>query len=392
MTFPPAPRFRKKLMRFVLLVVVSFGFAAIPWRSSNAEGDEVAAALETIRQVGPGGKGHREAIAASRRLAKVEAKELPLLLAGMDGANPLAMNWIHAAVDGAAERTLRGGKPLPQEQLERFLADKQHNPRARRLAFEWLQRVDPSARRRLISSMLNDPSLELRRDAVAVALEEAGMLAGGGKNPEAISAYQTALSAARDRDQVDAAADALAKLGVAVDLPTHFGFIMRWKLIGPFDNTNLSGFDAVFSPEQKIDLAGEYEGKAGKVAWFEYRTDDRYGLVDLNRAIGKHIGVTAYAYYEFVSSAEREVDLRLASINANKLWLNGELLTANEVYHTNTGLDQYIGRAWLKQGANTILVKVCQNEQTEDWAQRWEFQLRVCDETGTAVLSERKAP
>jgi hypothetical protein len=379
-------------MRFVLLVSFSFMVAAFPWRSSGAEREEVASALETIRQVGAGGKGHPEAIAASRRLAKVKAKNLPQLLAAMDGANPLAMNWIHAAVDGAAERALRDGEPLPQQELERFLADKQHNPRARRLAYEWLQRVDPSARQRLIPTMLNDPSLELRRDAVALALEEASALAGGGKNAEAISAFQRALSAARDRDQVDAAADALAKLGVAVDLPTHFGFLTKWKLIGPFDNTNLSGFDAAFPPEQKIDLAGEYEGKANRVAWFEYTTDDKYGLVDLNRAIGKHNGVTAYAYHEFVSSAAREVDLRLASINANKLWLNGELLTASEVYHTNTGLDQYIGRGRLKAGPNAILVKICQNEQTEDWAQRWEFQLRVCDATGTAVLSERKAP
>jgi hypothetical protein len=32
------------------------------------------------------------------------------------------------------------------------------------------------------------------------------------------------------------------------------------------------------------------------------------------------------------------------------------------------------------------LLKICQNEQTEDWAQRWEFQVRICDSSGTAVL------
>jgi hypothetical protein len=240
--------------------------------------------------------------------------------------------------------------------------------------------------------MLDDPSLELRRDAVAMKLEEAKTHDGAGQKADAIDAYRTALSASRDRDQVDAAADALAKLGVAVDLPTHFGFITQWKVIGPFDNTNFTGFDAVFPPEEKIDLASEYEGKVGKVAWFDFRTEDKYGMVDFNRAIGKHNGVTAYAYHEFVSPVERDIELRLGSINANKLWLNGKLLTANEVYHTNTGIDQYIDRGRLKSGANAILVKICQNEQTEDWAQRWEFQLRVCDETGTAVLSERKAP
>jgi hypothetical protein len=39
----------------------------------------------------------------------------------------------------------------------------------------------------------------------------------------------------------------------------------------------------------------------------------------------------------------------------------------------------------LKVGRNEILVKVCQNEQKEDWAQLWSFQLRVCDNLGGAI-------
>ena len=37
-----------------------------------------------------------------------------------------------------------------------------------------------------------------------------------------------------------------------------------------------------------------------------------------------------------------------------------------------------------------ILVKACQNEQTEKWTVEWEFQLRVCDSTGTAILAANK--
>jgi hypothetical protein len=39
----------------------------------------------------------------------------------------------------------------------------------------------------------------------------------------------------------------------------------------------------------------------------------------------------------------------------------------------------------LTAGMNVILLKVCQNEQTEDWAQDWKFQLRVSDSSGAAV-------
>jgi hypothetical protein len=48
-------------------------------------------------------------------------------------------------------------------------------------------------------------------------------------------------------------------------------------------------------------------------------------------------------------------------------------------------MDQHVGQGTLKAGRNEILVKVCQNEQKEDWAQLWSFQLRVCDNLGGAV-------
>jgi hypothetical protein len=63
---------------------------------------------------------------------------------------------------------------------------------------------------------------------------------------------------------------------------------------------------------------------------------------------------------------------------------------AEEVYHTGTDMDQYAGKARLQPGKNVILVKICQNEQTEDWAQLWQFQLRVCDQIGTAIPSSSK--
>jgi hypothetical protein len=72
--------------------------------------------------------------------------------------------------------------------------------------------------------------------------------------------------------------------------------------------------------------------------------------------------------------------------------LNGELLTANQVYHAGMEVDQYVAHGRLDEGPNQILVKVCQNEQEESWAQRWQFQLRVCDELGTAVLAGNRTP
>ena len=43
-------------------------------------------------------------------------------------------------------------------------------------------------------------------------------------------------------------------------------------------------------------------------------------------------------------------------------------------------------------GINTILVKACQNAQTQSWANKWSLQMRVCDELGTAILSTDRKP
>ncbi len=36
----------------------------------------------------------------------------------------------------------------------------------------------------------------------------------------------------------------------------------------------------------------------------------------------------------------------------------------------------------LTPGENVLVVKVCQNDQKEPWAQAWQFAARVCDRTG----------
>jgi hypothetical protein len=71
--------------------------------------------------------------------------------------------------------------------------------------------------------------------------------------------------------------------------------------------------------------------------------------------------------------------------NAWKIWLNGTLLFSRDEYHRGQKMDQYKLKCRLKKGPNDLLVKCCQNEQTESWTVEWEFQLRVCDGAGTGI-------
>jgi len=367
--------------RFWILLLLTFFSVA------SASAVEVRPLIEKIRDVGPQAAGHAEAMHAFQQLARADADQIPALLAGMDGANPLAVNWIRLLVESIAQRA--EGK-LPMEQLNAFLAQTDHSPRARRLAYELILSQDPSAQSRWIPRLMDDPSIELRRDAVAHHLERASELLKNDKQQDAKLTFRQAFNSARDVDQIKAVAAKLEELGEEVDLPTHFGWVMRWMLIGPFDNTDKQGFEVSYPPETQIDLKATHPGKGVDVAWREHTTKDEYGLVDLNQAVGKHMGSVAYAYAVFESDEDRAAQIRLGSANGNKVWVNGELVVSNHVYHTGMEIDQYTGDCRLNKGPNEILVKIAQNEQTEDWAQKWHFQLRVCDRIGTAILSRNR--
>jgi hypothetical protein len=327
------------------------------------------------------------------QLAQGEASLVVPLLEAMSDASGLASNWLVSAAQSIVDREVSAGRALPLDALGSFLMDIRQDPNARRLAFELIQRVDAETAGKLVPGMLNDPSTALRRDAVAGLLGEARAMVAEGKALAATIVYRQALGAARDVDQVDEAAKALRELGQTVDLPEHFGFLMHWSVIGPFDNTDRKGFDAVFPPEEGVDLKGEYEGKGGEpVAWQPFATADEYGMVDINQPYGTLKEVTAYAFTEYTSPTDQPAELRLGCKNAWKIWLNGELVFGRDEYHRGMSIDQYKLPVSLKKGKNTLLVKLCQNEQTEDWTVQWQFQLRVCDASGTALLALDRPP
>ena len=355
-----------------------------------AQAADLSASIKTIRAVGSEGQGNAAAAKAWQSLSKAEATALPQILKAMDGANPLAANWLRAAVDTIASRA----KDMPQKELLDFLNNQKHNPRARRLAFELIQKTNPQLAAKLIPDLINDPSVELRREAVGQVLETGAKHQAAKQSPAAVKAYRNALDAARDIDQIKAATKALRDLKQEVDLPRHFGFLMHWHVIGPFDNTERGGFSKVFPPETNVDLESTYDGKAGKVKWSSFITADEYGMVDINKAYpGPGDGlkeVTAYAYTEYHAAVAGPVQLRLGCKNAWKIWLNGKLVFGRDEYHRGMRIDQYQLPVNLAKGRNTLLIKLCQNEQMQDWTKQWQFQLRVCDPTGTAVLAANR--
>jgi hypothetical protein len=370
--------------KYILFIIVLTKILSLPVAFSA---ESVQPLLKTLQAVAPEGAGQKEAAEAWQKLAQADADQLPAIIAGLDNAGSLAANWIATAVDAVADRQLQRGGKLPEAELERLVLDTRHAPKARALAYQWLSRVDASAPRRLLSGMLNDASGELRRDSIEQFIEETDAIAAAGKTGEAAARFREALGAARDVDQISLLAGRLRKLGQTVDLARQLGFIVRWKLIGPFDNTAEKGYDIAYAPEKSVDLKTSYITNFGIIRWTDYASKDDFGLIDLNAAIGEDKGAIAYAAADFYSAKKQAVQFRMTSLNAVKLWLNGQLIDEHKVYHLGSQLDHYTSRPVLLPGRNAILVKICQNEQTQDWAKPWAFQLRVCGDDGTAVHS-----
>lgn len=377
----------KNTIRLIAVVLASATLSA-----GAVSQQEIQRSIRAIKSVGAEGKGNAAASKAWQTLSQAKGADIVRILLAMDDASPIANNWLRGAVHAIADREIDAGRPLPVADLEKYLDTKEHNPRARRFAYDLIAQTDESRARKIIPVMINDPSVELRRDAVQLVLNDAAAKKKAGKKGAAAKAYQRALNYARDVEQIQSAVSALREYGRTVDVPKQFGFLMDWHVVGPFDNTEREGFTKVYPPEKKVDLSASYQGKEGEIKWRSFSSKDEYGKVDVNIPYGMLKEVTAYAFTEFDAKEAREAELRLGCKNAWKIWVNGKFIFGRDEYHRGKRIDQYHLPIRLEKGRNTILVKVCQNEQEQPWTKEWDFQLRVSDSTGAAILALNRQP
>lgn len=360
---------------------------------ANAATDEDEA-IETLRSVSK--RGPAAAQAAVRQLSGQGAAVLTEILRGFDGADPIAANWLRSAFETTASGVLDGGEELPEQILTDFITERRHDGRARRLAYDWLQKSNAKAAAELVPGMLFDPVPEFRRDAVSLLVAEGQRQLDAGEREAARETFEKALSAAVHDDQVKAIVKPLKELGREVRLQRHFGFLADWSIVGPFDNKEGRGFAQEYPPEKRLDLKTALEGETGPVRWQKYSTDDSYGKVNIAKEIRNYKGSCMYATTVFQAKESGAVEFRLATPNAWKLWVNGKFVFGHDEYHRtpmSLTMDVYKVPVTLKKGENRILLKICQNEQEQDWAQRYEFCVRVCDASGVAIhpAADRRA-
>jgi hypothetical protein len=359
---------------------------ALPCHLPGAD-DETVRALAAIKAVTREGRGNEDAAPAWKTLVGRGAAALFPTLEAFDESNPTAMNWLRTAVDAIAEAESAGGRSLPGDKLEAFVKDTRHAPAARRVAYELLIAQEGKAKDRLLPGFLNDKSPDLRRDAIARELDILERAA----RPTLRMELERLFRFARDKDQVDLLAKKIEEAGGKVSISEHFGFVTLAALIGPFDSPGGKGFATPYAPETATDATGSFKGKDGAdLTWKSFDTTDKYGKYDLNNLLGKHKDAVAYAFAVIVAEKAEPCEIRATSSTSVKILLNGKELFGRDEYHHGSPFDGMIGRGTLKQGENTLVLKVCQNNQTQAWAQDWFFQVRVCDDTGGPLPLQQK--
>ena len=374
-------------MRNRILFVSLALLIALPSLAQDNQRTNVA--IDAIRKAGQGGAGFDQAMVAARELRSTPIEGVTVLLDALADTNPIAENWIRGVVFDVVRRA----KALPVDLLSEYAMDQANNPTGRGLAMELMQKEAPEKAEALISKCLNEVSLPLREMAVQQKMDTAKQIEK--QDPQQAKAgYREALAAARHPQQLTNIVEALRKLGDEdVNIKSSFAMIGKWHSLAPLDNTDGIGYDTPYTPEQEVaaggsvDLNAKHQGKHGSIGWTEISDSGDEGFVDLAKGYEKEKGAVCYLYGEFESSTARPVQIRLGSENASKVWINGELVLAKEVYHAGYTIDQYIAGAELKKGTNRVLLKICQNEQTESWAQDWKFQFRITDPTGKPLQS-----
>ncbi|HEX4611787.1 MAG TPA: hypothetical protein VH092_26560 [Urbifossiella sp.] len=350
---------------------------ALAAATAPAQDDDLARALAQLRLVTKEGASNDSAAPAWKAVVDAGAPALVPTLAAINDANPVAANWLRTAAEAIAEKEKAAGRSFPVPVLEGFLENTKNAPSARRFAYELLTAQDAGAPARVLPKFLNDPQPDMRREAIA------GQLVKLKTGAPAATTLDGLFALTREKEQAEEVAKELDKAGKKANVTEHFAFLTHFRVVGPFLSEKGKALSLSYPPEAAPDPKAEYAGKDdAKVKWVPLATADKYGKIDLNEKVGRLKNACAYALAVVHAETDVPAEVRVGSPNAVQIFLNGRKVFEREEYHHGDAMDYHTGKGVLKAGENTVVVKVCQNNQTDSWAQAWQFQARVCDATG----------
>jgi hypothetical protein len=139
---------------------------------------------------------------------------------------------------------------------------------------------------------------------------------------------------------------------------------LTWSVIGPFPSEISAvgapgtGLNALFPPEQKVDLTATYVGMGGKQIAWQVPTQHRGDYVNLFYPTGCLNDCVDYAVCYVDSPQVRKATIDFGVDYFGKIWLNGEKIFEIAEGHSFPQARQFHLPVQLKQGRNELLVKI----------------------------------
>jgi len=251
--------------------------------------------------------------------------------------------------DGCLRLANQKDLPLAQRlKIYRSVLEVAKRPEEKRQAIAGLADLPALDALELLQASARDA--ELTNDATAAILRLARQL-GAVYNRQALAALEEIKSQAASDEvkrQAEAAIKAVQNVGQSPE-----GFVVAWLLSGPYTQSGKSApelFDVAFAPEESD---GEAEWRPVAVP-----PGGKAGLVEMDKIFGGNDRV-AYLKTQLAADSALDAVLELGSDDGIKVWLNGQVVHANNAVRACTpGQDKV--KVKLKQGANTLLIKVTQ--------------------------------
>lgn len=167
------------------------------------------------------------------------------------------------------------------------------------------------------------------------------------------------------------------------------GYIQNWLVNGPYkENDQTIRMSKKYIANEETIRPNTNSSSNGKL-WFKANTNtnildinqilDTNGVVQSGYANNSVVYANTYVY----SPINQIAKLKVGSDDGEKVWLNGSLISNQDVYRSFT-IDQDSVDATLKQGWNSLLVKVSQKDSS------WLLSTKFINPTTNAPLSGLK--
>jgi len=273
------------------------------------------------------------------------------------------------ALRGCVRLLGQAGGPSAAETVKAYndLMALAKRPEDKKLVLAGLAKVAHSGALAVAESCMNDPAVRAEATLAVLGIAKAVM----GSAPDAAKAAATKLAEAGDANVKKQARQILAALSKVQD------YIMGWQVAGVYAErrkTSQQLFGIPFPPEKPNE----------KVAWRPLPVVTRKGspIIHNLRAQWNREQCVAYVRTWIHSDKAQAAQLLLGTDDGNKVWLNGK-----RVHQINTGRACVPGQdkanVQLKQGWNTLMIKVIQNTGP------WEFCARLVARDGDRLAGIR---